>query len=190
MAAAEEGIVVFGPGSEWFWVMAQFVALSLTGLAIYRQLRAQAWANQFAVVTRLADWFDSEETTRHKLAALVALGEGSAILTPSLSRCATHIDNIALGITNGHLSARIAYEEWGDLAQMWWRYVAPVLANARSHEPSLWRAWEAWLPEIQRRDRKAGKTLDLSPERVAWEMADAIAYYRDGIAVAESMRNP
>jgi len=38
----ESGELVFiGPGSEWFWVMLQFVTLSVTFYAIYRQLRLQ-----------------------------------------------------------------------------------------------------------------------------------------------------
>ena len=36
-----EGIAFIGPGSEWFWVALQFVALATTFLAIYRQLQAQ-----------------------------------------------------------------------------------------------------------------------------------------------------
>lgn len=34
-------LVFFGPGSEWFWTMLQFVTLSVTFYAIYRQLRLQ-----------------------------------------------------------------------------------------------------------------------------------------------------
>jgi hypothetical protein len=40
-------LVLIGPGSEWFWIMAQFVALAVTGLAIIRQLRAQRSAAVF-----------------------------------------------------------------------------------------------------------------------------------------------
>ena len=35
------GVVIFGPGSEWLWTMLQFVTLSVTFFAIYRQLRLQ-----------------------------------------------------------------------------------------------------------------------------------------------------
>ena len=36
-----EGIVFIGAGSEWFWIALQFIALSVTFIAIYRQLRTQ-----------------------------------------------------------------------------------------------------------------------------------------------------
>jgi hypothetical protein len=41
MLTNTHGIVFFGPGSEWFWTMLQFVALATTFYAIYRQLRVQ-----------------------------------------------------------------------------------------------------------------------------------------------------
>ena len=37
-----DGLVLFGPGSEWLWFMLQFLALATTFYAIYRQLRLQA----------------------------------------------------------------------------------------------------------------------------------------------------
>lgn len=36
-----DGLAFFGPGSEWFWSMLQFLAVAITFFAIYRQLRAQ-----------------------------------------------------------------------------------------------------------------------------------------------------
>lgn len=36
-----DGMAFFGPGSEWFWTALQFTALTITFVAIYRQLRTQ-----------------------------------------------------------------------------------------------------------------------------------------------------
>jgi hypothetical protein len=36
-----DGLALFGPGSEWFWTMLQYIALTITFFAIYRQLRTQ-----------------------------------------------------------------------------------------------------------------------------------------------------
>ena len=36
-----DGLAIFGPGSEWFWSMLQFVVVAITVYGIYRQLRAQ-----------------------------------------------------------------------------------------------------------------------------------------------------
>jgi len=36
-----EGVAFIGPGSEWFWIALQFIALAITFMAIYRQLATQ-----------------------------------------------------------------------------------------------------------------------------------------------------
>lgn len=41
MAETAEALTFIGPGSEWFWVALQFVALAITFFAIYRQLQGQ-----------------------------------------------------------------------------------------------------------------------------------------------------
>ena len=43
-----EGLSLFGPGSEWFWSMLQFVVVAVTLLGIYSQLRLGRSANAFA----------------------------------------------------------------------------------------------------------------------------------------------
>lgn len=40
-----QNIVLIGPGSEWFWTAAQFVAVVISLVAIYGQLKAQSGAN-------------------------------------------------------------------------------------------------------------------------------------------------
>jgi len=34
-----EGSAIFGPGSQWFWSMAQFILVAVTLIGIYYQLR-------------------------------------------------------------------------------------------------------------------------------------------------------
>src|SRR6185503_12478119 len=92
-----DGAVLFGPGSEWLWIFAQFLALAITGLAIYRQLRAQAWANQLAIFSRFGDDFNSENMIRTKLSALIEVAGGARNLTPSIDRVGQFFDNVALG---------------------------------------------------------------------------------------------
>ncbi|MEO7666802.1 MAG: hypothetical protein ABIU97_07180, partial [Dehalococcoidia bacterium] len=78
------GLALLGPGSEWFWTMAQFLALLGTGLAIFRQLRVQRGANELAVVTRLADELMAEQMMRHQLAALIHVAEKRPGMSASL----------------------------------------------------------------------------------------------------------
>lgn len=72
-----DGLALFGPGSEWLWTMLQFLALSLTGLAVYRQFRAQRAGNAFAQIEALEEQWSSERMRRIKLRLAVALKGGN-----------------------------------------------------------------------------------------------------------------
>jgi hypothetical protein len=68
-----DDLVVIGPGSEWFWAMPQFVAVVVTLVAIYRQLKAQGSANTLSGSRRcpldgtLAAWCSRGFTRRSSL---------------------------------------------------------------------------------------------------------------------------
>jgi hypothetical protein len=179
---------LFGPGAEWFWVMAQFIALAATGLAIFRQLRAQAWANQALLFGRNADFFDSELMTRYKLAALTQVQRGDPGITPAIERVGSFFDNLGSGRFNGHIHPRYVWDEWGNLAQVYWAVFEPRVADARTHEPRFWMDWERWLVEVRKRDRQAAKPYVLTPEYVARWIAESIAYYRERLRLEDEIK--
>jgi len=58
---SSEPIVFFGPGSEWFWSMAQFVVVAVTLIGIYYQFRLQRAANAFEQLKRIGEQWESEQ---------------------------------------------------------------------------------------------------------------------------------
>ena len=183
-----DGAALLGPGSEWLWIFAQFLTLAITGLAIYRQLRAQAWANQLAIFSRFSDDFSSERMTRTKLSALIEVAGGTRRLTPSIDQVGQFFENVAEGRFNGHMRPRFAWEEYGEVAQRFWAVFGPLAADLRETEPNLWRGWERWLVEVRERDRRAGKVYDFSAERTALWIPETIAYYIDRLRIEDEMR--
>jgi len=71
-----DGLVLFGPGSEWLWFMLQFAALTVTGIAVYRQFRAQRAGNAFAQIQALEEMWSSERMRNIKLRLAEALNGG------------------------------------------------------------------------------------------------------------------
>jgi hypothetical protein len=183
-----DGLAIFGPGSEWFWTMAQFAALAITGFAIYRQLQAQRWANQAGIVSHHSDYFDSEQMVRFKLTALTELRDGKTGLSPAQHRVGDFFENTALAQRNGHMVPRYAREEFSAVAQTYWALLAPAVPAARQREPELWTAWERWVGELAGWDAKAGSTADVSPEHLAWWITDAIAYYTERLPIESETR--
>ena len=168
--------------------MAQFVALSVTGLAIFRQLRAQAWANQLKLFRQFGDDFNGELMVRTKLKALIDLSRGAHSLTPSIDVVGQFFDNVGEGRFHGHMHPRYAWEEYGLVAQRFWAAFAPILADLRRADPSLWQGWERWLVEVRERDRQAGKTVDFSAQAAAW-IPETIAFYIERLRTEEDMKS-
>ena len=73
---SSEPIVVIGPGSEWFWSMAQFIVVAVTLLGLYYQYRQQRSANAFEHANRIAADWSSEARLRLRLKAVRAIRAG------------------------------------------------------------------------------------------------------------------
>lgn len=184
-----DGLAIFGPGSEWLWAFAQFAALAITGLAIYRQLRHQAWANQLELFRWWNDDWNSVKMVRYKLAFHIEIAEGNRTLTPTLTVIGDWLDGVARARYNGHVNPRYAWEEFGYLAQVYWALILPLIPAFRTVEPDLWKDWERWLVEVAERDRKAGSIADLSPERLARWVPETIAYFIERLRVEEDQKS-
>lgn len=182
-------VVVFGPGSEWLWTMAQFLALTITGFAIFRQLKAQAWANQFAIFSKWSDDWASLKMVRFKLAWSIQIAEGNRELTPSRTFVSGWLNSSAAARYHGHVNPRIAWENLGQQAQTYWALIQPLVADFRANDPELWKDWERWVDELAERDRRAGKVTDVSPARLARFVPQSIAYFIERLRVEEDTKS-
>ena len=182
-----DGLALIGPGSEWLWTALQFLALSITGLAIFRQLRAQTSANSLAMGIRLADEF-RVELLRFKLASLMDVSGNSRTMTPAIDKVGIFFDGTASAIENGYVPARMGWQEWGEAGQTYWAVFRHVLEERRKTEPGLWKDWERWIADLDDRDRKAGKVTDLSPSYLARWIDEAIAYYIGTLRLEEEAK--
>ena len=183
-----DGAAIFGPGSEWLWTMAQFLALAVTGVAIYRQLRAQAWANGLKIFSRFGDDFQSEQMIRQKLEALIEIAGGNRRMTPALDHIGGWFDGLAEARYHGHMSPKNAAEEFGLVAQLYWALFAPLAPEFRKVDPTIWKTWERWLAEVREYERKAGDVQDLSPERLARWLPETIEYYIARLRIEQETR--
>ena len=182
-----DGFAVIGPGSEWLWIALQFFALSITGLAIFRQLRAQTSANSLAMGIRLADEF-RVDLLRFKLASLMDVSGISRTMTPAIEVVGGFFDGTASAIDNGYVPARMAWQEWGEVSQTYWAIFRPALEERRKTEPGLWKDWERWRDDLIDRDRQAGMVRDLSPTYLARWIPETIAYYIASIRLEEEAK--
>jgi hypothetical protein len=128
------GLAIFGPGSEWFWSMAQFVVVVVTLLGIYRQLRIARSANAFEQLNRIANEGESERMTRSMLDILLALRKG--VLPENVPEGAGSVvadfwDRVAGLVRAGHVDRKLVYESYGNSCQWWWAALAPATRRYR-----------------------------------------------------------
>ena len=141
-----EPIVFVGPGSEWFWAMAQFVVVAVTLLGIYYQFRLQRAANAFEQLNRLGEQWDSEPMLRARLAALRAIAAGREGSEASLSLIGNYWESVATLVRQGHVNERVVAETYGNNTAVWWSAFQGGIRQMREQrlDPTIFENFE-WL---------------------------------------------
>ena len=148
-------LVIFGPGSEWFWILAQFLALALTGAAIFRQLRAQRSSSLYE---HMADW-DTEwaglPMVRAKLALLLELrhrdpSTGVPLVSDEVP---DFFERVGYLVARGHIAAGDFWNDGGWVVVEWyWGILEPYVSHDRLSNPStIPYEWFEWLEREMRR---------------------------------------
>lgn len=145
-------IAVFGPGSEWFWAMAQFIVLSVTGLAIYRQLRAQGSANALQAQAALVARWNAPEMVRLRVATMMAIASGTSTQPVTLRLVGNFFAEMAALRTHRHLRPTDSWEIWSGQIQLWWALVLPWISEIRSKNSGLYGEFEELAAEMAQLD--------------------------------------
>lgn len=159
---AVDDLVLIGPGSEWFWVMAQFLALAVTGLGIFRQLRTQRSSSVYGQATQMWQEFESPPMIRSKLALMLALKgrDPSAGLPADTDEVADFFQRIGYLSAHGHFDPEtLASDGSWQVVEFYWGLLQPYIEadRAASSIPSFYR-WFEWLDiEMRRIGAKHGE---------------------------------
>jgi hypothetical protein len=188
-----EGLVLFGPGSEWFWSMLQFVIVAVTLLGIYSQLRLARSANSFEQANRLREDLESERTTRNALAICLALKAGDKpedLPEGAVSYIQDYWENVAGLVRAGHLEQELLEHAFGNRCRWWWAALEPNIQRFQEEtgNPKSGEHFE-WLAAIMAEaDRRAGSVYVVDAAYVAKSLDRSIERFRDHIRVAEDLR--
>jgi hypothetical protein len=138
------GSVLIGPGSEWFWSMAQFFAVVITLLGIYRQLKAQGAANALGKMKFIEDRWDSDWMNHVRLLSALSLKHDNppTRLEPAMTELANFWETLAQLLEGGHVRlAEVA--GWGRSCQMWWALMKPAIEAERAlQQAPVYDGWE------------------------------------------------
>lgn len=172
-----QGSAIFGPGSEWFWSMAQFVVVVVTLGGIYRQLRAQGAANALHRIESLQGQYESERMEHIKLA--LALDLKYETLSERTIAMAAPLLNFFVDLGNlheeGHISVKEIGANWGRPILVWTALLTPVVERLRASQgvPDLYDSRKL-LVELREQEAKRGiPPLQLDQPKLA-ELLDFI----------------
>jgi hypothetical protein len=187
-----DGMTFIGPGSEWFWTALSGVVLTVTFLAIYRQLRIARDASVFEHLEATQREWTSERNVRYQLEILVALRDGvelAALPRAAVTALGNFWETHALLARRGYLNPRLLDQEYGNVCRMWWATIAPAARKFRAEDgdPSIFEDFE-WLAEFMAETaRRAGAPV-YDAAKFASTFDARIAALHDRIRVEQALR--
>lgn len=129
-----QGSAIFGPGSEWFWSMAQFVLVAVTLIGIYYQLRIARNANAFEQLRAIVQDWGSERLLRCRVELLRALRDGTDPANLPQGVGVVMLDyweTVGLLVRNQHVSRHLVWEDFGNVCMTWWVILQPYIIAVR-----------------------------------------------------------
>jgi hypothetical protein len=186
-----QGSAIFGPGSEWFWAMAQFVVVVVTLLGIYRQLQAQASANAIGRLESLTKRWESRLLSLARVRAAMSLryAEPQTGLTHEMFRILDFFADLGNLYREGHIGIREVDDNWGGSIQVWTGLMRDRIKEQRAidGDPGLHADLEGLASQLSaRRVARGGEAMQIDADSSAGWLDLAITR---NIAALELMRD-
>ncbi len=178
-----DGMAFIGPGSEWFWTALQFLALAITFIAIYRQLRSQRSASLYEHLTAWNQEFLEPRMVRNKLALLLEIEHRDPTLglPQANDEVPDFFERLGYLVSRGHVDAEDFWNDARPVVSFYWGVLSPYIEHDRaaSGDPTIYR-WFEWVEmEMRRIDvRRTGKAVVFDPATRASAIADRIEIFR------------
>jgi hypothetical protein len=187
-----DGIALIGPGSEWFWTMAQFVAVVVTLVAIYRQLRAQGSSNALARLEALSSRYESRSMTLARLHTALSLRFDAE---PTATRAMRQVDGFFADLENlddgGHITLVEVDYNWGSSMRVWRALMKDALARSRVIDGEAEPRPGRLLRRIEERARKRGdRPIVIDDTNRGWWLDEAIRRTTDALQLLNEGRRP
>lgn len=137
-----QDLVIVGPGSEWFWVMAELLVLVLTGIAIFRQLRAQRSASLYQQLTEMNREFAEPWMVRNKLALMLEIQDRDleAGFPYGSDEIADFFQRVGYLVSRKHLGADDVWNDSRSIIAFYWSVLGPTsstIARRTTIPPSI-----------------------------------------------------
>ena len=187
-----EGLTILGDGSQWFWSMLAFLALPITGYAIYSQLRIARSARARDEIEGFDREWASERMMRYRLEVLTAIRDGvDSVNLPigSAAGLCGFWDRIGELVREGHLDPGSLHRGYSRTCQVWWANLAPGLLPVRvaRDAPDLYVDFEWLAGKMAELDRLRGLPGSYSATPI--DLVDNIPMLEGQLRIEEALRS-
>ena len=187
-----DDLTVFGAGSEWFWTMLTMVALTITFLAIARQLRAQRAAVAFDQFQQLDQEWLSPRMRHVRLRLAIGLRTGAA--DDQNEQFAGRLDNffrkLELLHRKGYLDTELLWLNFGEDVVRWWSVVSDLVQQVRQayDSPNEFAEWERLMRRMRDMMAKRGvPAFQTDPESIRARLDWIIDVERTGLRFGQEV---
>jgi len=178
-----DGMAFIGPGSEWYWTAVSGLALIITFLAIYRQLRAQRSASLYDQMNSWDREFEGPRMVRQKLALLLEIehrdpAEG---LPPANDEVPDFFERLGYLVSRGHVGVEDFWHDARPVVSFYWGVLAPYIEHDRTahDDPTFYHWFESLELEMRRIDvKRTGRAVVFDPATRDRKIAVRIAVFR------------
>lgn len=134
LVATQPQPALFGAGSEWFWGMAQAVAVTATLLLILQQISLQRKATALTSFGQMNEQWNSEELLRARAAIAGRATVGQAVKGSGPRTVATFFEEMGLHLKKGVFDTEYVWDRYSFSALIYWRLMAQPIKQLRKDD--------------------------------------------------------
>jgi hypothetical protein len=162
------GLVLIGPGSEWFWSMLQLVVVVVSLAALYRQLRAQGSANAVQRMDSLQGAWESERMIHVGLLVTLwckqAGGTSPGLeAQAALASLCDFFENLSDLEEEGYLTWKEVENSWGQALAVYWTLLSPAILERRGQGTTVYPGFERLAQKAKASAAKRGDDWSFDP---------------------------
>lgn len=174
MINLDDGLILIGPGSEWFWTAFQGVVVGISLLGLLRQLRLQTAQHTREDVAALNAQWASERFLRYRLVVAIAQRDGTPpeeIPRGGPVAIGNFFEDVAAFTKTKYLNKKPVVGLMGVEVYWTWDALQPFVQLMRQVNGSnVWEDWEWLANEVLRLDPEV--TMSTQPSTYAQRVAN------------------
>lgn len=160
-----------GNDSQWFWAMAQFVAVLITLMFICRQIRLQRMGNSLTTLAQFASRWSSQEMLEARTAVCRATCDNAPYSSQAAERISSFFEEIGLYVREDVFDLTIVWELYGAYVEHYWPLLRPRIADIQDRDATAYANFEGLHKQIKKLSKKRGAPSEPFSEEQLIEFA-------------------